>query len=189
MADEAKIKVRLETKGAKGDLKDLTKSVKRTGKRIRTGYRATVGRGLGIVGLGGGIGLGAAALRGPTSSGFGDVISEAFGHLGAQLSRELLGDLPEKAASARAAREETIQAFGYQAGLMNGGKGGIPPGSRSYFDNIRHHHEIEERGRRLFAEDPNFTGPKFDAILKKIVAAIGQLLKDAVAELVRQLGG
>lgn len=183
MADEAKVRVRLDTTQAKAELTSLTHEAARTAGRVGTWVRGRVSRGLGMVGLGTAVGTGIAAVRGATEGGIGDVFSEALSPIGAQLERALLGDLSLDARASKAAREETISAFGAIAGAQNR----IPPEARSYFAAIKGLRMQEETGRRLFESNTDFFGPGIGDVLGRIMTGIGELLSKAVDELANRL--
>jgi len=181
---EAKVKVRLDTKQAKGDLRDLTRDAAQAAGRVGGTIRGAVGKGLGVVGLGGGIGAGLAAVRGSTSSGFGDVIGESLGGIGAQLAESFLGNLDEDARATKSAREETIQAFGSIAGST---KGGIPPGAQNYFNQIKSLRLQEEKGKELFERDERFRGPGVEDMIDRIMSGLGEMVSKAVQDLKNKL--
>ncbi len=183
MTNEAKVRVRIDTSRAKGELRALLRQSARTAGQVSGAVRGAVGRGLGAVGLGGGIGAGLAATRAATQSGFGDVIGESLGGLGAQLSEFFLGDLDEKARATRAAREETIQAFGAIAGQQ----GAVPPEARNFFQQVRTLRQQEETGRELFERDERFRGPGIGELIDRIMEGIGNLLSEAVDALAAKL--
>jgi len=183
MAQEATVRLRLNTRQAKAELRDLNKEARKSSGRITSGIRRAVGSGMGAVGLGGGIGLGLAAARGATQSGFGDVIGESFGAIGAQLNDFFLGDMDDKSRAIRKAREETIAAFGFQAGA----KEGIPDGAKQFFDNRVSEFTQEEIGRSIFEKNEDFRGPAIDDILSRITTSLGELLSQAVNDLADRL--
>lgn len=189
MADETKVRVKLDTGQAKSELAGLLKEGKRVAGKVSAGVRATVGRGLGAVGFGGAVAAGAAAFRGATESGLGDVASEALGGYGAQLAEFFLGDLDEKARASRSAREETIQAFG----AITGARGGaIPPGARQYFENVKSLRLQEEKGREAFERDQQFRGPGIGEFVDRIMGGIAELVSKAVerlGEILNPFGG
>lgn len=181
MTEETKIRVRLDTTQAKSELSTLVKESAKTSNKIYKGIRATVGAGLGAVGLGTALGAGFSAIRGATESGVGDTIGEALGGIGKQIEEFFLGNLNEEARASRAAREETIQAFGAVAGHQNR----IPPGARQFFESIRSLRVQEERGRELF--EMEFRGPGIGEIVDRIMSKLGELLSDAVNALAEKL--
>lgn len=181
--NETTIRVVLDTTQAKGELQGLTRRSAATIGRISSSLRQSVGRGLGVVGLGSGVGAGLAAVRGATESGFGDAIGEAFGGIGAQISQALLGNLPAEARAARSAREETIQAFG----ALVGETGEIPAGARNYFDQIRSLRQVEESGRLKIEQDDQLRGPGATELIDRILKGIGEALAKAVDALADRL--
>ena len=183
MADEAKVRVRLDTSQAKAELDNLTHDAAKTAGKVGSWVRGKVSRGLGLVGLGTAVGTGIAAIRGATEGGIGDVFSEALSPLGTQLERALLGDLSLDARASKAAREETIQAFGAIAGAQNR----VPPEARSYFAAIKGLRMQEENGRRLFEANTDFFGPGIGDVLGRIMQGIGELLSKAVDQLADKL--
>lgn len=185
---ETKIRVRLDTAQAKSDLNSLSREGLRAAGRVGNQLRASVstglGRTLGAVGLGGGIGAGLAAVRGATESSFGDVIGEAFGGIGFDLEQTLLGDLGEKARADKAAREETISAFG----LIAGQTGRVPPGAKAYFDQIRSIRAQEEAGRKIFEDPANgFRSVSASQLIDQLLSGIGELLAKAADALAAKL--
>jgi len=184
MADETKVKVRLDTRQAKTELGGLVRESARAAGKVASGIRSTVGRGLGVVGFGAAFGTGVSAVRGATESGVGDVVGETLGGIGAQLSEWMLGDLDDEARAKRAARAETIEAFGAIAGGMNGGKGGIPPGAREFFDSVKSLRQQEERGRQLFERELGRDSGGVGDLISRIGSVIGDELNKAVEHLV-----
>jgi hypothetical protein len=183
MADETKVRVKLDTRQAKTELRGFVRESAAAAGRVAGGVKRAIGRGLGVVGLGAGIGTGLAAVRGATESGFGDVVGEAFGGVGAELAETLFGSLDEEARATRAAREETIQAFGAIAGRA----GEIPPGARNFFEQVRSLRVEEERGREMFQRDERFRGPGVGQLVDRIMEGIGTLISQAVDALAEKL--
>ena len=175
--NEAKVRVKLDTRPAKADLRNLTRDAASVAGRVGSNVRGAVGRGLGIVGLGGGVGLGMAALRGSTSAGFGDIIGETLGPIGESISDFLLGDNPANARAAMTARRQAREAFKWEAG-SNGGK--ISDAARSLYGTIRAQEEVKERGRKVFRMDPDMRGPDIGDVVDRIVSGIGAELTKAV---------
>lgn len=180
MADEVKIRVRLDTRQARGELDGFVREGAKTAGRVAGRLRRSVGRGLGLVGAGAAVGTGLAAVRGASASGLGDVIGEHFGALGAQIAETIFGSLDEEARATKSAREETIQAFGAIAGA----RGAIPPGAANWFAQVRALRVEEERGRELFERDTRFR-PESDIgdLVTRIMSGIGELLSQAVGAL------
>ena len=182
--EEAKVRVRLDTRQAKSELRGLTRSAAATAGRVGTGIRSAVGRGLGIVGLGGGVGIGLGAVKAATSSGFADVIGEALGGIAARCATKVLGEgAVQDARASKTSRDETIQAFG----LLTQGGTQVPPGAMNYFNQIKVLHLEKEKVAQMFREDDNFRGPKLDEVIKKIMTALGTLLSEAIDTLASKL--
>lgn len=180
--DDATIKVRLDTREAKGDLRGLVRSGQRAAGSIG-GTAAGLARGIGGFGLARLGAIGAAVggafaigrpLLGSTFSGIGDVTGEALGGIGAQINEFFLGDLDDKARASKRAREETIAAFG----IIAGQQGQIPKGAEAFFNQIKALRTQEERGRSLFEQDERFRGPSISDFLERLLDGIGRLLSE-----------
>lgn len=183
MADDARIRVRLDTSAAEKDLADLGREGERTGKRLGGRIRGAVGRGLGAVGLGGGIGAGLSAVRGATQSGLGDVIGEAFGGIGAQLNDLILGKLDDVSRANRAAREETIQGFAHVAGRTRS----VPPAAVAYFRQVSAIRTEQEVGASILRERLYKEGPGVGDLVDRILTGLHSLLVEAVDALASKL--
>ncbi len=179
---EAKVKVRLDTRQAKGDLRGLTRTAAAAGGRIGQGIRGAIGKGVGAIGLGAGIAAGVSAVRASTSSGIGDIIGESLGGIGAQINEFFLGDMDDKVRATKSAREETIQAYGAIAGRT----GSIPPGARQYFEQIKSFREDEEKGRSLFENPKN--GFRAETGIGDMIDRITKVLSDELGKAVTRLG-
>jgi len=179
MAEETKIKLRIDDRQAKASLSGLVRESARAAGKVSAGIRATIGRGLGAAGFGAAIGTGMAAVRGATESGVGDVIGEALGGIGHQVAEFFLGDMNEDARASKAAREETIQAFNAIAGA----RGEIPAGARQFFEGVKTLRLQEERGRELFEADGKFRGPGIGDIIDRIMKGVGEMIARGVERL------
>tara|TARA_R110000782_G_scaffold253743_1_gene341936 strand:- start:19656 stop:20228 length:573 start_codon:yes stop_codon:yes gene_type:complete len=176
MADEAKVKMRLDTKQAKRDLKGFVSESAMAAGKISGGIKSTIGKGLGAVGLGAGLATGMGAIRGATSGGVSDIAGEAFGAIGRQIGDFILGDFPEEARATHAAREQTIAAFGALSR-----DGNIPAGALSTFKSIKGPLLDQELGRKAIESDPRFrSGVDVDDIIERIGATLGKELQAAV---------
>jgi len=182
--DDTKVRVTLDTRQAKSELAGFVRSAASTAGRVSGSVRSAITRGLGVVGFGGAVGAGIAAIRGPTESGASGAISEALGGIGRQVADFFLGDLNEEARASKSAREEAIQAFGAIAGARNA----IPPGLGSYFDSIKSIRLQEEKGRKLIEMDDDFRGPGIGAIIDRVLAGFKQLFDEAVDRLLGSAG-
>jgi hypothetical protein len=179
MTQETKVKVRLDTKQAKGELDGLVRRGKRSAGKITDNVRGVLGKGLGAVGLGAGIGTGISAIRSATQSGVGDIMSEQFGAYKAMAADMFFGTLNEDAKASRSAREETIQAFGAIAGA----RGEIPPEARQFYNSIKTLRMEEERGRELFEMDSQFRGAPIEKIIDRIMGGFGEMVSEAIGTL------
>ena len=184
MTDETKFRVKLDASRAKSELGSLVREGARAAGKVASGIRATVGKGIGAVGFGAAVGTGISAVRGATEGGVGDIVGESLSSLGANIAEFFLGDLNEDAKASKSAREETIQAFGAIAGSMNGGKGGVPPGSFEFYTNVKSLRMQEERGREVFETNKDFHGPGIGDLVSRIGSVIGKELSNAVDYLV-----
>ena len=125
-----------------------------------------------------------AAIRGASESSFGDVIGEALGGFGHQVSEFFWGDLNEDARASKSAREETISAFGTIAGM----KGKVPEEAKAYFDQVKALRLNEEKGRELFEGDrARFGGEDIKTVIDRILAGINGLITAAVNTLAEKL--
>lgn len=183
MAETTRVKLRIDTGAARQDLAGVVREARATSGKISAGIQGTIGRGLGAVGLGGGIATGMQAVRGATESGFGALIGETLGSVGAQIEDYLLGDLGVEAKASKQARDETIQAFGMQAGLHNK----VPPGAKNYFESIKSLRQQQEQGRKVFEMNSDFFGPGVGDMIDRIGKKLGEELKKAVDYLLSEL--
>jgi hypothetical protein len=169
--DEAKVRIRLDTKQAKGELRSFLRSSRATAGRVGSTIRGSVGRSLGLVGLGGVIGAGVAAIRAPTATGAGDIMSETLGYLGHQISQAFFGDMTAEARASRYARDATLSAYSHAAGQMNA----TPPGAVEYYNQLKSLREVEETGRNRIMSDP-----RFNLDYKKVLDRLLEGIKDIV---------
>ncbi len=184
-ADKAKIRVALDISQAKASLKEIATAGKRVGRRINKEYSRWISRPLGFVGLGGGIGLGMAAVRGATQSGFGDVIGESFSVLGAQLEDFFLGDLAAKSRAGLKARNEVIQDWSFIAHR----RGEIPPESKVAFDVRSARYLEQELGAKMYRSSTDFQGVTLDQLIDKIMTGLRNIMSEAVDALLERLPG
>lgn len=187
MAEETKVRLRLDANPAKREMSGLVREGFRTAGKINAGIRGTIGRGLGAVGLGAGVGTGLQAIRGATESGFGAVVGETFGALGAQLEDFLLGDLGADARAAKTTRDDVIRTFAYQAATMNNGEGGVPQEAKNYQQSLYSLNRQFEKGRKIIESDKDMFGPGIGDVLVRIGKVIGQELTKAVDYLIDQI--
>lgn len=177
---DAKVRVRMDTKAAKADLRSLVKEGTQTAGRVTQRVRGAVSRGLSTVGLGAGIATGMQAVRGATASGFGDVLSETLGGLGLEIEEALLGDLGPEARANKAAREEVIQNFASVAGAT----GAIPPQAHAFFEQTRALRHDEETGKRMLNKEFHMD---YKDVLDRVLENVRKLLVEAVELLASKL--
>lgn len=154
--DEAKVKVRLDTRQAKGELRGLTQEGAKTAGRVGAGIRSTLSRGIGAVGLGVGIGAGMAALRGATQSGLTSIITQTLGGLGQRSAQGILGaeNLAQSAGRAQAF-QEVLQGYSHVVGSRDL-KAPLPRGLIPDFEQRARFHTTEARGAGRMLRDPQF---------------------------------
>ena len=73
MAEEAKVRVRLHTRKAKSDLRDLGKAAEKTGGRASSGVKGALGRGAGMMRKG--AGMVKSSIKNTIKEGAGEVLS------------------------------------------------------------------------------------------------------------------
>jgi hypothetical protein len=178
MAEETKVRVRIDTRSAKAQLNNLMKTARKAPGRIAARIRGEALRG---VGLGAGIGIGIQAVRSPAASGFGDVIGEAFGGWGEVVRETLFGNLTSEAAGRKAARNDLQQAYGMIAGAQDWKS--LPTGVREQFKFLQQRHQMEARGREIIRSQTYNSGDFIDRLIKQLSSAFSKLLSDAVDNL------
>lgn len=185
--DEARIRVRLDTRQARSDLREMAKEGQTTAGRVGGRLRAGISRGLGLVGAGAAIGAGVQAVRGATAGGIGDIVGEALGPLGSLLRESTLGKMPAEARATKSAREETIGAFGHVTGIT----GKIPEAAPRFFEAVRDIRLDVERGRDKIATDSRFAteaGAEIQKAVKSAGTAIGNFAKELADGLRKAVG-
>lgn len=174
--NETKVRVRLDTRRAKGELQGLVRESTRTAGKVAGGISAAIGRGIGMVGVGGAIATGMGVIKGATSSGISDVLGESLGGLGARISDFMLGDLSPEARASKYAREQAVQAGAMQAGLTKQ----IPPGLKGFYDATKSMRLDYEKGKKIIEMDPGF---RDEELIDKTVDRFGKVLADALTSL------
>jgi hypothetical protein len=166
-SDEAKVRVRLDTRQAKSELRGLTKEGAKTAGRVGGGVRRALGRGLGAVGLGVGIGAGMQALRGPTQGGISALISQTLGAAGHQIAKGVFGDkLPEAIGGA-----DALQKLRASHGFMRGLTGKEHPSEKPIYDFNKMMATIQARGDQDLSADPQFRNEAAQKLAKKLTEA------------------
>lgn len=184
MTQEAKFRLRIDAEEAKRKLKELANEAAASGGRVADRVRGALGRGLSMVNpASGATGAAAAAIRGPTAGGIGDVLGEALGPLGAQVEKFFLGDMGAEAKAAKFAREDAIGNFAQMAGRS----GQVPAGAKAYFDQVKGLQLEQEKGRKLFEQNKDFYGASPEDLMKRITDAVATLLRDACDYLISKI--
>lgn len=130
VSEEAKVRVRLDTRQAKGDLRGLNKEASKSAGKLGASARGALGRGLGVIGFGGlGVAAGLSAIGGPTMGGLGDVMGLGMRSMGESMSARVWGDLDEKGRADRRAAELVTQL--YKTSAVETGK--FPPQAMDAF--------------------------------------------------------
>jgi hypothetical protein len=166
--NEAVVRVKLDTRHAKSDLADLTKTAGGVAGKLGSGFQSALGSGVRALGIGTAIGAGIAAVRGATAGGVSSVLSETFGGIGAQLEHFVLGDLAPQARASHSAREETKNAYATIAGIT----GSIPPSARNFYEQTKQRMFEAEKGKAMFDRDSQFQGTSWGQAFTKITEEI-----------------
>lgn len=151
MTKKATVKVELDTKPGKAELRKLTKEGEKSAGKVNDSLGGGFGR-AGALGAVAGAGFGLAQRAASRVSGFmPDVVSEASAGFFAGMSDTFGG--PE-ARAAKGAREQTKAAYAEIIGRQK--EPTVTPGMRNYFNNVKGLREITERGNT--AIDKEFGG-------------------------------
>jgi hypothetical protein len=153
MNADAKVKIEVDTRKAKADLKELHRAKASGRKKVgavakRTSSMAT--RAFAFTG-------GAAVLgkfNGASSSGNVDIFDEALVPIYAAAQSATDKAVGFSAAGRRTARERTKAAFAYHVG-----KTGEMAGAREFYKLADASAQDQESGRNLLRQDPRFIGP------------------------------
>lgn len=183
-ANEAVVRVKLDTRAAKSELADLTKTASGVAGKLGSGIQSALGSGVRALGIGTAIGAGIAAVRGPTAGGVSDLMGEAFGGIGAKIENWALGDLAPDARASQSAREDTKNAFATIAGIT----GSVPPAARSFYEQTKQRMLETEKGKAMFERDDQFRGPGFEQIATKVIDSISAAISagfDRVIEAIK----
>ena len=175
---ETKVRVRLDTRQAKGEMREVRKEGERTAGSISEGLSATIRRGFAMTGAGAAFAGGIGAARAAVSGGVGDAFGGAFSMLSASLNDYLLGSIDDEQRAIRSARDQTIEAFAPVAGMLNG----VPPEAQQFFQTIKTLEFEKEKGRSLIMGDPAFQGAGFIDIFAQMGEQIGDRLANAIIE-------
>jgi hypothetical protein len=173
---ETKVRVRLDTSQAKGEMREVRKEGERTAGSVSAGLSATIRRGFAMTGAGAAFAGGVGAARAAVSGGIGDTFGGAFNMLAASFNDFVLGSIDDEQRAIQTARGQTQEVFSSVAGIM----GAVPPEARQFFDSVKTLELEKEKGRSLIMGDPAFQGKGF----KELIADIGKEFgKNVAAEL------
>ena len=123
------------------------------------------------IGFGTGMVMAKSVLTGPTSSGFGSIISETLMPYGKQLENFLFQGAQVEARAAQSAREQTISAMGWDIG-----KRGMQPSHMSYFTQLKAHNQVLERGRSVVEQSTAMYG---GVDMEKAFTKLGEMITSA----------
>lgn len=200
MTKEAKVRVRLDTAGAKADLRQLTHEAGAASRAIGGTVSGPLGAGVrsvgaGVAGMVGGLvggivggtlssiqGQMTSGLVGPTLGGIGDYVGQVGGLLGNRLSHWMLGDASATVRAENRAQEDIIRIFGRTAGRTNAVPSGAHRMFQHYVENI---YGPQERGADLIRRSGEFA-PTAQALIDDIAANWRTHLWNAVKWALRQ---
>lgn len=153
MTKKATVKVELDTKPGKAELRKLTKEGEKSAGKVNDSLGGGFGR-AGALGAVAGAGFGLAQRAASRAAGFmPDAISEGMKGFTSWADDKTGG--PE-ARAAKGAREQTKSAYAEIIGRQK--EPTVTPGMRNYFNNVKGLREITERGNT--AIDQEFGGGK-----------------------------
>ena len=184
MVQEAKIRVRLDTQGAKKELADLAKMAGDIslggGGPGGPGGPGGGGGGLGrMFGLGAAFSAGFGMLRAAMQSGPAQIAGEVLTPYGQMANDFFLGDTDDEARGNRIAREQVSESFAFVAG----GESGVPQGARNMFQTLRNIAIQTEVGRS------RLRGQLGQESSSAIVEGIGSKIMDGARFLADQING
>jgi len=148
MTEKAKVKVELDTRPGKAELRKLAKEGEKSAGRVNDSLGAGFGR--------------AAALGAVAGTGFGlaqRAASRVAGFMPAVVSESTAGDFAALnnflggpgARAAQGAREQTKSAYAEIVGRMKNPT--VTPDIRNYYNNVRGLREITERGNSVIDQE------------------------------------
>lgn len=180
MVSEARVRVSLDTKRAKGDLRKLVQEGQRAGSRISGSVSGALRSGIQMAGLGAGVGAGVAAVRGAASSGAGDIASDLFGGWGRSFEHWAFGDNADQARANRVTREQ-MRGFAYQIG-----DGPMPQPVKNIFDQINKHELRRQQGISAIEREGDFR-ISLDKIISRLTDALTTAIMAGAKEISNSL--
>ena len=180
MTKKATVKVELDTRPGKAELKKLSKEGEKSAGRVNDSLGGGFGRAATIGGIAG-AGFGLAQRAASRVSGFmPDAFSEATAGGRASLDSFFKG--PE-ARAAKSAREETKSAFAEIVGRMK--EPTVTPGMRNYFNHVKGLREITEKGNSFI--DQNLGGTVVKDGIESLMGSVASGFQSVIDAL--PLGG
>ena len=155
---ETKVRVRLDTKQAKSEMREVRREGERTAGGLSGGLSSAIRAGFAFTGAGAAFAGGMAAVKGATQSGFGDAFGGAFGMLAQSFNDFLLGSIDDEERAIRSAREATISAFGQTTDLATS------PAAKRFFSDTKAIELEKEKARSAIMGDPAFQGMGFEEL-------------------------
>lgn len=183
MAEEAKVRVRLDTKAAQNEMRGLTRQAAATASRVSGGIRSAMGTGIRALGVPLGVGAAAGLALGATRSGVGDVVSDFFRPFANRLEDWALGDKAWQARARTSARQETINRFGFSAGVT----GDVDTAKGYYMNALRARYLPEERGRHNLERSLPSSGDWLAELMDQAIERLTKWWHEQVDYLINQL--
>ena len=183
MESEAKVRVRIDTSQARGDMADLTKTAQGATVRVGQSIRDSVSAGLHAVGAGGAFSAAAGAFRGPTEGGISAIAGELLGPLGQSFEDWILGDLAPQARADSKLRSEVEDVWGQAIGMNRSNL----DRAKAYADQRRPQLIQEEEGRKAIRSSSDFYSVKFDDVIKRLGEVMSEAAKSAAQYLLDRL--
>jgi hypothetical protein len=180
MVQKAVTEVRLDSRPARSELRQLNKDAEKSSKAMGAKIRSTIGQGFGAIGLGAGIGAGLAAVRSATSGGVGDVATEAFSGIGQSINDFFLGDADDSARGKMRAMQELQQSHAHVVQKDTPISAGLVKMFNARADFLTK----EEEGK---SEIKKQLGPEFDDLLERLGKMIEERLTKAAEYLLAGL--
>lgn len=171
MESEAKVRVRIDTSQAKGDMADLTRTAQSATVRVGQTVRDSVSSGLHAIGAGGAFGAAAGALRAPTEGGISAIAGELLGPLGQSIDNWLWGDLGPRARADKTLRDEVVNTFSQAIGMNSSNM----EKAKAYAESRRPQLIQAEEGRKAILSSGKFNSIKFEDVIKQL----GSVMSDA----------
>lgn len=179
MESEAKVRVRIDTSQARGDMDALTKGAQATTARVGQSVRNSVSAGLNAIGAGAAFGAAASAFRGPTEGGISAIAGEILGPIGQSFEDWILGDLGPRAKADQRLRQEVEDVWSQSVGMNRSNL----ERAKAYADQRRPQLIQQEEGRKAIRSSEDFYSVKLEDVLKRI----GEVLVEAGRETVQFL--